>query len=185
MMWKTVVAGTTVLALAGASFAYAEHGPGRFDHARHWHMSAADIGAFADARIAALHAGLELNADQEKNWPAVESALKEMAKQRVARIDARRTETAPTDPVQRLNRLADNLSQRGAALKKLADAVGPLYNSLDQAQKHRFTVLSRLERPRMAAWRMRHRWHDHDGGRPPGMGAPQPMGPPPMGPQPQ
>ena len=36
------------------------------------------------------------------------------------------------------------MTQRGAALKKLADAAGPLYKSLDEAQKHRFIVLARL-----------------------------------------
>ena len=35
-------------------------------------------------------------------------------------------------------------TSRGTALKKLADAAGPLYKSLDDGQKHRFMVLARL-----------------------------------------
>ena len=37
-----------------------------------WRPSAEDISAFADARIAALKAGLRLTPDQDKNWPAFE-----------------------------------------------------------------------------------------------------------------
>ena len=38
------------------------------------------------ARIAALKAGLKLTPAQEKNWPALETALREQAKARAARI---------------------------------------------------------------------------------------------------
>jgi len=70
-MWKTVLAGTTVLAIAGASFAYAQQGPGAQNGAQRWKPSAADIAAFGDARIASIHAGLKLTPEQEKNWPPV------------------------------------------------------------------------------------------------------------------
>ena len=58
-MWKTVLAGSTALAIAGATLAYAQQGPGGRDFAPRWRPSAQDITAFGDARIAALHAGLE------------------------------------------------------------------------------------------------------------------------------
>jgi len=165
-MWKTVLAGTTVLAIAGASFAFADQGPGRHDRAyHHWQMSAADIAAFADARIAALHAGLKLNAEQEKNWPAMESALRDLAKQRSEWFEARKNAQAAADPVERLSRRADALEQRGAALKKVAAAAGPLYQSLDDAQKHRFTMLARLGGQRFGHWRARQEWRGHDGWR--------------------
>jgi hypothetical protein len=161
-MWKTVLAGTTVLAIAGASFAFADRGPGREGHAHHWRMSAADITAFADARIAALHAGLQLNAEQEKNWPAMESAMRNLAKQRAERFEARKNAQAPADPVERLSQRANAIEQRGAALKKLAAAAAPLYQSLDDAQKHRFAVLARLDRQRFGHWRAHHGWRGHD-----------------------
>jgi zinc resistance-associated protein len=153
-MWKTVLAGTTALAIAGASLAYAQ-GPSGRDAGphHHWRPNAADITAFADARIAALHAGLTLTPDQEKNWPAVESALRDLAKQRTDRIEARANNERPKDPVERLSKRATLLSERGAALKKLADAADPLYKSLDDAQKHRFIVLARLD--------ARHEWRGH------------------------
>jgi zinc resistance-associated protein len=151
-MWKTVLAGTTALAIAGGSFVYAQQGPdgagpGRGPH--HWRMNAEDINAFADARIAAIHAGLKLTPEQEKNWPAVESALREIGKQRserfAARASADKPKDLPKDPIERLNFRADIMTQRGAALKKLADAAAPLYKSLDDAQKNRFVLLARLD----------------------------------------
>jgi zinc resistance-associated protein len=144
-MWKTVLAGTTALAIAGGAIAYAQQGPG--PRGPHWRPSAEDIGAFADARIAALHAGLKLTPEQEKNWPALESALRDMAKQRQERFAARANAERPTNPVERLNLMADAIQARGAALKKVAEAAGPLYNSLDDAQKHRFVLLARMLRP--------------------------------------
>ena len=43
-------------------------------------------------------------------------------------------------------------------MKKLADAAGPLYKSLDDGQKHRFMVLARLGAER-------HGWRGHEQGR--------------------
>jgi hypothetical protein len=143
-MLKIVLAGTTALALAGATLAYAQPDQNTFTRGHHWRPSAEDVGAFTDARIAALHAGLKLTADQEKNWPALESALRDLAKQRANRFAARASADGPKDPIERLNARADVMTQRGQALKKVADAAGPLYNSLDDAQKHRFVVLAKL-----------------------------------------
>jgi hypothetical protein len=38
--------------------------------------------AFTDARIAALKTALRLTPEQEKNWPAVEQALRDISKER-------------------------------------------------------------------------------------------------------
>jgi zinc resistance-associated protein len=150
-MWKTILAGTTVLAIAGGSLVYAQQGPGglergpRPERGPHWRMSAEDFSAFADARIAAVHAGLKLTAEQEKNWPAVESAMRDLGKQRSERFAARASADKPKDPIEGLNLRADAMAQRGASLKKLADAAAPLYKSLDEGQQHRFVMLAHLE----------------------------------------
>ena len=118
-------------------------------------MSAADISAFADARIAAVHAGLKLTAEQEKNWPAVETAIRDLAKDRgdrikdrAARREARRggdnAQQSGPDAISRLRQGADAMTARAASLKKLADASEPLYKSLDDGQKHRFAMLLRM-----------------------------------------
>ena len=53
------------------------------------------------------------------------------------------------------------MAQGGASLKQVADAAAPLYQSLDDSQKHRFTVLARLEGPhQLSAGRLGHRGPD-------------------------
>jgi zinc resistance-associated protein len=159
-MWKTVLVGTTALAIACATFAYAQPSQDELQLMQRWHLSAADIIAFADARIAALHAGLQLTPDQEKKWPAVESAMKELAKQRSARFVAPARE--PSTPIERLERRAQMLSDRGAALRKLAEAAGPLYDSLTPDQKYRFMVLARFGGRRFAQWHMHQGWRGQE-----------------------
>jgi hypothetical protein len=117
------------------------------DNGPNWRPSADDITAFMDARIAALKAGLRLTPDQDKNWPAFESAVRDMAKTRADRWAMRRNEQPAADPVARLQRRAEALGVAAAGLKKLADAEGPLYKSLDEAQKRRFELLAQALRP--------------------------------------
>jgi zinc resistance-associated protein len=192
-MWKPAVVAAGALALAGTTIlmaqdrgsrpmgpamAQADPGGGPRWGGGGWRrgggregerprMSADDMRAFADARIAALHAGLALRPDQEKNWPPFEQALRAAAKDRIDRIQARQaagdTEKT-TDPVERLKRRADALTRRGAALKQIADAGAPLYQSLDDAQKNRFRMLARMGHHRMG-WRRHSERGGEDGGR--------------------
>jgi len=141
-MWKAIVAGTAALAIAGTSLAVAQQ-RGR-EGGERWRPSTEDLRAFGEARLAALKAGLTLTPDQEKNWPAFEQAAREVAKLRTDRIAAARNAAPSEDPVERLRQRATSLSETGAALKKLAEATDPLYKSLDESQKRRFAVLSRL-----------------------------------------
>jgi zinc resistance-associated protein len=160
-MLKKAAVGAAAVLIAGSMMVYAQQrsdGPGGFGEPHGfggprdmpgmggWHPTTQDLRAFADARIAALHAGLELNADQEKTWPAFEQALREFSKMRIDRIAAARDQQPPGNPVERLQRRADAMTTRGTALKHLADAAGPLYQGLDDAQKHRFALLARLMR---------------------------------------
>ena len=101
-MWKAVLAGTTALAIAGTSLVYAQKSSDDFQRTQRWRPGAADIAAFGDARIAALHAGLKLTAEQEKLWPPVEAALRDLAKQRWS---ASRREPMPRVRKIRLNGL--------------------------------------------------------------------------------
>jgi zinc resistance-associated protein len=141
-MLKVLLAGTTALAIAGSSIAYAQQRD-TSSNAQRWRPTTEDISAFGDARIAGLKAGLKLTPAQEKHWPAVEAAMRDLAKQRSDRFAARADR--PTDPIERMKLRADRMTTSGAGLKKLADAATPLYQSLDEGQKKRFTVLARLE----------------------------------------
>ena len=94
-----------------------------------------------DARIAQLKASLRLTADQEKNWPGLQLAIRDYGvaefKQpmsgRSARIDRSRPDR-PND-ITRMRSNADEMTARAAMMKKLADATEPLYNNLDDWQR--------------------------------------------------
>jgi zinc resistance-associated protein len=162
-MWKPVVVAMAVLAIAGSSTVFAQQGNAdhngamHFEH-RHRQFSAEDRAAFVDARIAALKAGLELTPDQAKNWPTFEQALRDMARLRAqirAARDAQEQNATPNTPFERMTQRADNLAKTSAALKRIADAGAPLYQTLDDAQKEHFKKLARILQPyhhRMHAW---------------------------------
>ncbi len=110
------------------------------DHAR-VAFSPADRAAFLDARLAALHAGLELSADQEKLWPAVESAFRDLHKTIADQREQAKSAPHAVDPIARLRRVSENQIARGEALKKLSDAAAPLYSALTDDQKRRLPIL--------------------------------------------
>jgi hypothetical protein len=148
-MRRFTIAAVAVLAIAGSTAVYAQHRHWSYGHMR---MNPEDRAAFADARIAAVHAGLKLSADQEKLWPPVEAAVKEFAKLRIDRANARMnaekddpSQQKPDDPVARLRERADNMATSAAAMKKIADAADPLYKTLDDGQKRRLAVLTHME----------------------------------------
>jgi zinc resistance-associated protein len=147
-MWKAILAGTSALVIAGSSLVYAQQREGRSD-ARRGPPNIEDMRAFAEARLAALKAGLMLTPEQERNWPAFEQAARELAKQRLERMNAfasarRDRQPRSTDPIERMRRRADMMSETGAALKKFADFMDPLYKSLDDSQKRRFAMFNRF-----------------------------------------
>ena len=196
-----LIAATAVVLVGGSALAYKAYA--RYDgwgHGRnHSRMSADDMGAFADARIAALKAGLRLSAEQEKLWPPVETTLKELAGKRIQRREEfraqreERRDRADRDerrdrpsPIERLRKGADRMTEVGADLKKLADVTDPLYQSLDEMQKRRFETLAhagmrgmgaRNHRDERRGWRRHGEFdgsrhmerHYRDGERGPGM----------------
>ena len=87
-MRKFTIAAVAVLAIAGSTAVYAQYSPWVRDHMHHMRMNPEDRAAFVDARIAAVHAGLKLNADQEKLWPPIEGAVRDFAKLRIDRAGA-------------------------------------------------------------------------------------------------
>src|SRR5215467_7247506 len=116
-MRKFTIAAVAVLVLAGSTAVYAQYHPWLREHLQHMRMNPEDRAAFADARIAAVHAGLKLNADQEKLWPPVEAAVRDFAKLRIdranARMNASRDDASrrqPDDPVSRLRDRADTMA---------------------------------------------------------------------------
>jgi hypothetical protein len=149
-MLKMIAAGATALFVTVSPLAYV-HAPSAKAAER---LNAADWSTLTDARIIIVKAALQLTPDQEKFWPAIEDAIRARAKDRQARIavtaarvgeqrDRSRIEVLrDRNPVEFLQRRADALTQRGADLKKLADAWQPLYPTLSPEQKRRMAFLT-------------------------------------------
>jgi zinc resistance-associated protein len=147
-MWKkhalAAVIGVAMFVMPGSSNVIAQPFGDRPDGPRQPPLSREDAIAYVEARIAALHAGLQLTPEQERIWPPFEQAYRDMVKLRTERAAAGGS-AAPgmQDPVSRLQGRADALIQQGTVLKRLADASAPLWRSFDEAQKRRFVVLAR------------------------------------------
>lgn len=178
-MKKAVLAVTLAATLASSSMigaAYAQQARGDVRHERqdrHERMTDIDRGALTDARIAALKAGLKLTPDQEKLWPGVEAALRESSQKRREKFaewrkerEARENSGSRSDMVSRLRARADHMSEGATNLRELADAIDPLYKTLDEGQKRRFAILMRsgMDHHRMAmrmhGWRQAERGPD-------------------------
>jgi zinc resistance-associated protein len=149
-------------AFAPAAQAGSDQSPERaIERMQHW---SADHEALLDAKLAGLKAGLRLTSDQDKLWPPFETAVRDAAElhmeqmksmmERMHRLremirDRDESENVgemgapPLSPVDRLEAIGQRLSARGAAITKVADAVKPLYASLDDSQKRLFGLLGR------------------------------------------
>jgi hypothetical protein len=100
--------------------------------------------AETDASLSAVYAqsdrsqsimhSLRLSAEQEKLWPPVEEAIKTLIDQRQARRSAQ-SDQEPADQIENIRRRAESAGQRADALKKLADAIQPLWATLSTEQK--------------------------------------------------
>jgi len=170
----TMVAG----ALAQANNAPEPPTTGRMQH---W---AVDHEALLDAKLGGLKAGLRLTPDQEKLWAPFESAVRDAARMRMEHMqgmmdrmeemrhmdnDMGMEEGEAMSPVDRLDRMANRLTQAGAALQKVADAAKPLYASLDDSQKRIFGFLAHEmmtmgHGPGEMGPQRRHRRYDQDEG---------------------
>jgi hypothetical protein len=171
MMKRTLVAALVAGSLSTPIFALAAEGDQqalRAERMQHW---AADRETMLDAKLVGMKAGLGLTTDQGKLWGPFESAVKDADK---SRIDAMgqmmriRSQGERMSPIDHLEAMADRLAQGATNIKKIADAAKPLYDVLDESQKHKFGMLGRMlmpERSRFAMDMMHHHMgeHDHDG----------------------
>jgi hypothetical protein len=154
-MIKIVVVGTTALFLAASSIANAQTSQ-TSSPANPERLNAADRNTLTDMRIDLVKAALQLTPEQEKYWPAVESAIRQGTDDRKARL-AKVQETVGKrveqnsvenmrnrDPIAFLQRRSEALAQRSADLDKLAEAWQPLYKTLSPEQRKRMGALATL-----------------------------------------
>ncbi len=132
-------------------------------------MSAQDRAAFLDARLAAIHAGLRLTADQERLWPSVEAAARDRAKVMMELREKNRSTGRPLNPIDGLQRRGEAETALGNADTKLATAAQPLWSMLTDEQKRRFHILAHRIIGGKSHWQRpgngqdRPRWDDEHG----------------------
>jgi LTXXQ motif family protein len=121
------------------------------DRSRNAEPAANQLADQSDARTARMRADLRLTPEQENNWAGFENAMRENSKKRAGREIALRADRqkGPVDFIDQMRKGADSMSERSADQKKLADAAQPLFASLNDQQKRRFTEeLVRIENER-------------------------------------
>lgn len=136
-------------------------GPNAFPSPVKPHPHRVDRSVVLDARLAGVKAELKLNMRQDPFWGPFENAVREAFKNRSAAMEAGRAGRAERDtmsPLERLNTQAEHLAQASQDVKKIAEAAKPLYESLEEDQKHRFaTLLHFLQDDRPGRGGMEHR----------------------------
>jgi len=154
-MLKGVAGLAAVLVVAGSVYA---------QEASHARLTPTDLNILTDARIGIVKSALQLTPEQQKFWPPVEEAIRARAETRMHRIAQLKSLVEQAgerdfNPVELMRGRAEALTQRGANLKRLADAWQPLYQTLNPDQKQRMRLLAMhvvrevrgaLERHRMA-----------------------------------
>jgi hypothetical protein len=90
---------------------------------------------------------LQMTPEQVKFWPPIEEAIRNGAEARYRRISqlramAEHADERESDPVAMMRGRADALSERGANLRKLAEAWQPLYQTLNHDQRDRLRLVA-------------------------------------------
>ena len=149
-MLKMVAAAATALFVTASPVAHAQT-PSAAPPQK---LNLADRNTLTDMRIDLVKAALQLTPDQQKLWPAVESAIRARAEDRKARLAkiaetmGKRADENPVevirnrDPIAFLQRRSEALAQRSADLDKLAEAWQPLYKTLNSEQRQRMAALA-------------------------------------------
>lgn len=129
-------------------------------------LSQDDFNRFVDARIASIKAGLKLSADQEKLWGPVETAIRNAANQRYARMTQfrdNRDQNRSMDFMQRFEQRSTMMNERAQNSSAVATALRPLWNTFSEDQKR---IAPRLMREAVGdglGWRQRHGRDGHHG----------------------
>jgi Spy/CpxP family protein refolding chaperone len=142
-MNRLVLSAVAAAALAGSAFTYnaiaatsAPDAPGA--------AMKADAGFMFEAKLAGMKAALKLTPDQEKLWPAFETAVRDAHAARMSAMREHRDEMEKGErpsPIAVMSEMSERLGKASQELKQVADAAKPLYDSLDEMQKRHFGPL--------------------------------------------
>jgi zinc resistance-associated protein len=139
LMTLATVTAAGALSVSGFVMTAAAQGDQQPTHAelvQHWAEAA------LDAQLKSMKTNLKLTPDQEKDWVPFESAVREGAKARLVALQ--KEQDSNLSAMDRLTARADRYAQSGVNLDKMVEAAKPLYESFDDAQKHKFITLGRM-----------------------------------------
>ena len=145
-MKKLILGSVAAAALAGSVFALgAAAAPGDAPPPPEQMRHGMEMRGFMlDARLAGMKAALKLTPEQEKNWAPFEAAVRDAAKAQMEEMqamrEAMRGEERPS-AIDHMNAMADRMAKVSANIKAIAGAAKPLFDSLDETQKHHFGPL--------------------------------------------
>jgi zinc resistance-associated protein len=132
-MWKAALTGVIALAISGSTGAFAQTPT---IQASYRTQSAAS--GELESGIARFKAALQLTPDQEKHWPRVESALRE-----IARNSDQAENGEQRGMLRRIGSRATEMVLSAAAVKRLVSAAQPLMKTLDGEQKSKAMQIAR------------------------------------------
>jgi hypothetical protein len=133
-MWKAALVGAIALTATGSFVSaqeLASHSSQRYALQSHGNGE-------VESKIAQAKASLRLTADQERHWPRVEIALRDVASRR-NNIE----EASAGGFVQKVKARAGEIVLNAASIKRLVSAAQPLIRSLDDEQKRRALTMAR------------------------------------------
>ena len=150
-MKRSIVVTLAAAALSGSVLALgAAAAPGDTSPPGDASMQREAGGFMLDAHLAGMKAALKLTPDQDKNWTAFESAVRDAAQARRDEIKAMRqawhknsdqsADQRPS-PIDRMTAMSDRLAKASTEIKAIAEAAKPLYASLDDGQRRHFGPL--------------------------------------------
>ena len=173
-MRRLILASVAAVALAGAPAAFrAAAAPGDGPDEQRVRAMAEDHAFMLDARLAGMKAALKLTPEQEKLWAPFESAVRDAAKSRMEAMRAMHEKMHEDmhkgerpSPIERMTEMSEHLAKASAEIKLIADAAKPLFDSLDETQKHHFgpLLMSLREGSMHGGWERREGSEMHGGG---------------------
>lgn len=129
-MWKAALAGAVALVITGSTGAFAEMPAIQANYR-------VPASGELESGIARFKSALRLTPDQEKHWPRVESALREIAR------NSDQSDNDQRGMLRRIGSRATEMVLSAAAMKRLVSAAQPLMKTLDVEQKSKAIQLAR------------------------------------------
>jgi len=133
-MWKAALVGALALTATGSFVSaqeLASHSGPRYALQSHGNGEVV-------SKIAQAKASLRLTPEQEKHWPRVEVALRDVAT-RQNNVE----EASAGGFVQKVKARAGEIMLNAASIKRLVSAAGPLIKSLNEDQKRQALAMAR------------------------------------------